>query len=59
MLLASWDADNEKLPTSLNDVNKRIFNIFGIEMWKEPDIVKARNKIIAIIENAQSEVIKH
>ena len=55
MMLAAWDAEGELLPLDLPEVNGRIFNIFGVDMGKEPDIGTARNKIVAIIQQLQRE----
>ena len=55
MMLASWDAEAEILPLDIPEINQRIYEIFGIEMWNEPDVVVARNKIVAVIETLKGE----
>jgi hypothetical protein len=47
MLLGEY---TDTLPETLPEVNKHIFEIFGISMPHEKNVQEARNKIIAIIE---------
>lgn len=53
MMLSAWDAEADILPKTLPEVTKRIEEIFGVKMYNEPDIIVARNKIAAVIENIQ------
>ena len=55
MMIAAWDADGETLPANLPEANRRIHEIFGVEMWDEPNILEARNKIAAVIEQLKDE----
>ena len=59
MMLAVWDKENNKLPLGLKEANERIERVFKVDMYTEPNIITARNKIAAIIEHKIGDTIEH
>lgn len=57
MVLADYDA-SPSLPLNIAEAHSRILEIFGVDCTKETNVLELRNKLIAIIESKQREVIK-
>lgn len=58
MMLEKYTA-SEDLPQTTDETTDLIYEIFGVDMWTEPDIYSVRNKMVAIIETLQGENSEH
>jgi len=53
--LADFDQTLEVMPESLEEIQLRVLDTFGIDLNKERNLILARDKIQAVIEQLESQ----